>query len=57
CLSFIKEAEEISPDKKDAEFLALCLKFSCVLWSNDSALKNQNKVKVLSTEDLIEILF
>lgn len=56
-LNFIKDAEEISPDKKDAEFLALCLKFSCPLWSNDSILKNQNKIRVLSTEDLIEVLF
>ena len=56
-LNFVKVAEEISPDKKDAEFLALALKFSCYLWSNDSLLKNQNKVRVLSTEDLIETLF
>ena len=34
-------AVKISPDKDDAEFFALCLKFSCFLWSNDSMLKNQ----------------
>ena len=56
-LDFIKDAEKISPDKKDAEFLALALKMNCPLWSNDSILKNQNKVRVLSTEDLIETLF
>jgi len=55
--NFVKEAEKISPDKADADFFALCLKYSCFLWSNDSLLKNQNKVKVLSTEDLTEILF
>ncbi len=55
--SFIKEAEKISPDKEDAAFLALYLKYSCFLWSNDTLLKTQNKIKVLSTEDLIEILF
>ncbi len=54
---FLKESEEISPDKNDAEFFALCLKYSCILWSNDLALKNKNKINVLSTEDIIEIMF
>ena len=54
---FIEEAEKIVPDKDDVGFLALCLKYSCFLWSNDSLLKNQDKVKVLSTEDIIDILF
>ena len=54
---FLKEAEKISPDKADIDFIALCLKFNCFLWSNDSILKNQNRIKVLSTEELIEILF
>lgn len=52
-----KEGKEISPDEKDAEFLALCLKYDCWLWSNDSALKNQNKIKVISTEEIVDILF
>jgi len=55
--NLIKYAEEISPDKNDAEFFALCLKFSCFLWSNDSILKNQNKIKVLSTSEIIESMF
>lgn len=54
---FLPQAEKISPDKDDAEFLALCMKYSCFLWSNDSALKQQNKIKVLSTEEIIEIMF
>ena len=54
---FLKEAEKIAPDKDDAEFFALCLKYSCFLWSNDLLLKNQKKIKVLSTEEIIEILF
>ena len=56
-ISFIKEAINISPDKADTEFFALCIKNRCMLWSNDSLLKNQNKIKVLSTRDIIEILF
>lgn len=54
---FLKEAEIISPDKKDMHFLALCFKHNCFLWSNDLILKNQAKIKVLSTEEIIEILF
>ena len=49
---FIKEAEKISPDLKDTEYLALALKLNCAFWSNDKKLKTQNKVKVYSTEDL-----
>ncbi|MEK6875118.1 MAG: PIN domain-containing protein [Nanoarchaeota archaeon] len=55
--NFLKEAEEISPDKNDSEFFALCLKYSCALWSNDTILKNQSKIKVLSTEDIIDVIF
>lgn len=56
-LQFLKEAEFISPDKNDAEFFALCLKHSCFLWSNDSVLKNQDRIKVLSTNEIIELIF
>ncbi len=54
-LSFMKESEKISPDKDDAEFLALCLKMNLPLWSNDKELKKQNKIVVLSTSDIIDI--
>ena len=53
---YSNEAKIISPDKKDSEFLALCLKESCHLWSNDLLLKRQNKVKVLTTEEIIRLL-
>ncbi len=53
---FKKEALQISPDKKDSDFLALTLENSCYLWSNDSLLKKQNKVKVLTTEEIIYLL-
>lgn len=55
--NFIKEAEKFSPDKNDADFFALCLKNKCFLWSNDALLKKQEKIKVLSTREIIEILF
>lgn len=50
------EAIKISPDKSDADFLALCLKEKCFLWSNDFTLKEQKVVKVLSTEEIFRIL-
>src|SRR3989344_1542995 len=30
---FAEEAKKISPDKADSDFFALCLKYSCFLWS------------------------
>ncbi|MBU0893810.1 MAG: hypothetical protein KKF48_03560 [Nanoarchaeota archaeon] len=55
--SYIKAARKIFPDRDDAELFALCLRYSCFLWSNDSILKKQDKIKVFSTDDLIESLF
>ena len=52
----LNAAEEISPDKADAEFFALCLKFNCILWSNDFVLKEQDKIRVLSTGDIINLI-
>ena len=43
-----------SPDPKDSAYLALALALKSAVWSNDKKLKEeQNHVKVLSTEDLI----
>ena len=52
----IKAAEEISPDKADSDFIALSLKYNCPLWSNDAILKKQDKIAVISTKELIELL-
>lgn len=50
---FIDEAEKISPDPDDIMYFALAIKLDCPIWSNDKKLKEQDKVKVYSTEDLI----
>ena len=55
--SFIPNCESFSPDKDDLEFFALCKKFSCSLWSNDFILKRQNEIKVLTTKEIIELLY
>ncbi len=52
----IDEAKLICPDIDDIMYFALALKLNCPIWSNDKKLKEQNKVKVYSTEDLIKIL-
>ncbi len=49
---FIGEAKKFSPDEKDVMYLALALKLKCAVWSNDKRLKQQDRVKVYSTEDL-----
>ena len=53
---FIHQAEKISPDPNDIEYFALALKLKCDIWSNDKRLKNHDKVKVYSTEELVKSL-
>lgn len=52
----IKKAILLLPDPKDAAYLALALKFSIPIWSNDSHLKQQNKIEVFTTEELLNLL-
>ena len=52
----VPEAEKITPDINDAEYFALALKLKCGIWSNDKTLKNQDKVEVYSTEEIIRFL-
>jgi len=53
---FMEEAEKICPDPKDIQYFALALKLKCGLWSDDKKLKNQDKVKIYSTEDVLKFL-
>lgn len=53
---FLAEALKVSPDKDDVDYFALALKLDCSIWSNDKKLKKQDRVKVYSTEDLVELL-
>ncbi|MEK6869158.1 MAG: PIN domain-containing protein [Nanoarchaeota archaeon] len=50
---FLKPALKFSPDPNDVDFLALAMKLKLPLWSNDSGLKKQSKVEILSTLDLL----
>ena len=52
---FLEKGEKISPDLKDAPYIALALKQNCAVWSNDKQLRKQKDVRVIHTEELIEI--
>ena len=52
---FIPEAEKISPNKDDIDYFALALKLRCPIWSQDKELKSQSKIKIYSTEELINL--
>ena len=41
---------------KDIDFLSLAIHLQCPLWSNDSLLKKQSIVSVLTTKEIIELL-
>jgi predicted nucleic acid-binding protein len=50
----LKTAIAISPDENDIDFFALALQMNCALWSNDKTLKQQNKIKILTTKQVLE---
>ena len=52
---FLLEALSLIPKyPDDVDFLAVALKLNLPIWSNDLHLKQQLKVKILSTSDLIK---
>ena len=53
---FIPLALEITPDKDDADFVALSVKTNAPLWSNDKRLKQIREIEVLNTRELLELL-
>ncbi len=52
---FIKKAISLLPDPKDSPYLALSLKLSIPIWSNDPHLKKQPSVKVFTTKELVKL--
>lgn len=51
--SFLNKAKEISPDPNDVPYFALALKLNISIWSNDKKLKEQKRIKVYSTKDIL----
>lgn len=50
-----EKAEEDCPDPGDVHYFACALAKDCPLWSNDGKLKKQDTVKVIDTEELVEL--
>ena len=50
---FLPEANKISPHEKDIPYFALAIYLNCPLWSDEKAFKQQTKVKIFSTEELL----
>ncbi len=53
---FLQEANQISPDKKDAPLFALALSVQGSIWSREPKLKRQKTIRLLSDEDIIKML-
>jgi predicted nucleic acid-binding protein len=56
CKEFEKKAKTLAPHDKDIPIFALALKLSCAIWSNEPSFKLQDKVNIVSTRDLIELM-
>lgn len=57
--AFLPEANKISPhgeDTKDDPYFALALALNCIIWSDEAAFKQQSRIKVLNTKELLELL-
>lgn len=54
--SCIIKTKMICPDPDDSAFFAVALKKGILVWSNDSHLKNQEFVKLISTKEFVKIL-
>lgn len=54
----LKEMDHVrafSPDVKDDPYLAAAILIGAGLWTNDSKLRDQDKVAIYSTSDLVQI--
>ena len=52
----LKQALAVSPDPNDTMYFALALRENAAIWSNDKELKKQNKVKIVSTKELLGMI-
>ncbi len=53
----MKKALQVSPDKDDAAYLAVAFALKgAAIWSNDKKLKEQKRVKAISTSELLSML-
>ncbi len=50
-----EEAIRVCPDHKDVTYFALAMHLKCAVWSNEKQLKNQERIPVYATHELIRI--
>ncbi|MEM3660493.1 MAG: PIN domain-containing protein [Thermoproteota archaeon] len=50
------EAKKLAPHEEDIPCFALALALNSPIWSNEKEFKNQNKIRVFSTSDLMDLL-
>jgi len=53
---FEQEAKQLVHEK-DIPIFALALKLNCAIWSNEPSFKQQSKLPVFSTRDMIELFY
>ena len=55
-IHYKKEADEImrNIDIDDAIFIATALCFDCPIWSDDNHFKKQNRIKLITTEEMLK---
>lgn len=51
--SKLEEALTIAPHKEDSPYFALALKWNIPVWTNDKGFKNQNRVLIYNTTELV----
>ncbi len=52
---FFDSATETCPHHKDITYFALALYLKCPIWSNEKKLKEQNKVVIYATHELMDL--
>ena len=55
-VDYVEEAEKISPDPDDMVYFALALKLQCPIWSYDRKMKNQSKIMVYTTREVLQLV-
>lgn len=53
---YVGEAKKLAPHEEDIPCFALALALNSSIWSNEKEFKYQDKIKVFSTSDLIDLL-
>ncbi|OIO81185.1 hypothetical protein AUJ84_01605 [Candidatus Pacearchaeota archaeon CG1_02_32_132] len=55
-IEHIETSKDLISDKDDTPYLALAIENNIPIWSNDSHLKTQNRIKVYTTKELLDEL-